>query len=953
MGSSLRVLFVFDEPEATLLLLQELRDGGYDPFYRHVATLQELREALALQEWDVAIAGESHSIGPADILEAIQRENKNIPLIVFTELLDERKAVDLIRQGVRDVIPKERQSGLIPVIQRELREAEQQRERCRMEKVQRAMLNLAEAALTAESLDELYRTIHAIVGELMPAGNFYISLYDESNDTLWFPYFVDEFDPPPPPQKLSRGLTAYVLRTGRPLLASPEVFDQLVRQGEVELVGAPSIDWIGVPLKSNGKTIGVLVVQSYSEGVRFSPGDQEILQFVSSQIGLAIDRKRAEQALKAESAFRKAIEDSIMAGVIATDLDGRQTYVNPAFCRMVGWSEKELVGAVPPFVYWPPEEIETISQAFRVTTGDDALPSDFELRFQRRNGERFDVYLLVSPLQDGQGKVSGWLASVYDITARKQAEEAMRRQKNRAETLARTAARLNARLNLKEILNTVCEEAARSLNVHAVALFLFDKPSNLFYLAAGVGWPEKAYQLAKPIPANISKGYFQNGGRITVIEDFRDHPNLPNARLLAELDARSAALTLLRRDSEIVGKLGVYTLGEPRSFTKDDLALLEGLGDLAGQAIVNARLFDELENSLAQLRALHTIDLAISASLDLRVTLDILLDQVVHLLGVDAAAIWLFNPTSQSLEYAVGRGFVLNQPIRSQMALDKGITGRVVVERRLIYLTDFDHYTSKDATLGKLAREGFAAYAGVPLIAKGQVKGVLEVFQRQFRDQGSHWIELLEALAGQGAIAIDNAFLFDQLQRSNEELNSAYDTTLENWIEILDRRNGEPPYHTRHLIETTLGLARKMGMKDDELIHIRRGAMLHDVGMWEISEQILTKTEPLTEEEWMLIRQHPVAAYRMLSSIPYLRPALDIPYCHHEKWDGSGYPRGLKGDQIPLSARLFAVVDVWQALTSPKPYRPAWTADRAREYLSHQAGKHFDPEIVRIFLEMI
>jgi len=954
MRSPAKVLLLTNDLESVSMLSPEWQKMGIDLCHRCAKTAEEVKEALASHDWDLVILGDELQHNRAlEMVRLLRAEKGDLPLIVFANSLDEEKAINLMHEGVQDVISKEQPARLMAAVQRELKQAEQQEERLWMEKVHLAMLNLAEAALTTKSLDELYKIIHATINELMPARNFYISLYDEDSDILWFPYFVDEFDPPPPPQKLSRGLTAYVLRTGRPLLASPEVFEQLVRQGEVELVGTPSIDWIGVPLKVEERAIGVLVVQSYTEGVRFAARDQEVLQFVSNQIAMAIERKRAEEALRAESAFRKAIEDSIMAGVIATDLEGRQTYVNPAFCRMVGWSEKELIGATPPFLYWPPEEIESIREAFRLTTGEDALPSDFELRFQRRNGERFDVYLLVSPLQDGQGKVTGWLASVYDITARKQAEEAIRRQKTRAETLARTAARLNAHLNLKEILETVCEETARSLSVHAVSLFLFDKSEDHFYLAAGLGWPDKAYQQAKPIPASASKKYFQNGGRITVIEDLKHHPELPDFHLLADLDVRSAALTLMKRDAEIVGKLGVYSLGEARSFSQDDLALLEGLGDLAAQAIVNARLFDELERHLNHVRALHTIDLAIGSSLDLRVTLDILLDQVIRMLEVDAADVWLFDPLAQNLEFAVGRGFRLNQGLKSRVSLDESMAGRVIVERRILYLSNLNEARSQDITLRRMAGEGFATYIGVPLIAKGQVKGVLEIFYRQARRQESDWNELLEALAGQAAIAIDNATLFDQLQRSNEELAYAYDTTLENWIEILDRRNGETPDHTRSVIEMTVRLARKAGIGGSELIHIRRGALLHDVGMWEVPEHILRKTEPLSDEEWALIRQHPLAAYRMLSSVPYLRTALDIPYCHHEKWDGSGYPRGLKGEQIPLPARIFAVVDVWQALTSPKPYRPAWTRARAREYIEEQAGYHFDPDLVKIFLDLV
>ena len=181
-------------------------------------------------------------------------------------------------------------------------------ERQEAEKLQSATYRISEAAVSAPTLDELYRSIHHIVAELMPANNFYIALYSEAQGLLSFPYFVDEVDPPPQPKKLGRGLTEYVLRTGTPLLASPEAFEELVRQGEVELIGAPSIDWLGVPLKTSEKTFGVLVVQTYTEGVRYTEKQKNILQFVSNQVAMAVERRRAAQALQAsEERYRELV----------------------------------------------------------------------------------------------------------------------------------------------------------------------------------------------------------------------------------------------------------------------------------------------------------------------------------------------------------------------------------------------------------------------------------------------------------------------------------------------------------------------------------------------------------------------------------------------------------------------------------------------------------------------
>jgi HD-GYP domain-containing protein (c-di-GMP phosphodiesterase class II) len=248
--------------------------------------------------------------------------------------------------------------------------------------------------------------------------------------------------------------------------------------------------------------------------------------------------------------------------------------------------------------------------------------------------------------------------------------------------------------------------------------------------------------------------------------------------------------------------------------------------------------------------------------------------------------------------------------------------------------------------------EGFATYSAVPLIAKGEVKGVLEVFNRSVCERGNDWLEFLETMAGQVAIAIDNSQLFSNLQRSNLELSQAYDATIEGWSRALDMRDRVTEGHTRRVTDMALKLARTMGMGEADLVHMRRGILLHDMGKMGIPDTILLKAEELTEEEWKIMRMHPQYAFEMLAPIAYLRPALDIPGSHHEKWDGSGYPRGLKGEQIPLVVRIFAVVDVFDALTSDRPYRKAWPKSKAFQYILDEKGKFFDPRVVDVFMSM-
>jgi putative two-component system response regulator len=192
-----------------------------------------------------------------------------------------------------------------------------------------------------------------------------------------------------------------------------------------------------------------------------------------------------------------------------------------------------------------------------------------------------------------------------------------------------------------------------------------------------------------------------------------------------------------------------------------------------------------------------------------------------------------------------------------------------------------------------------------------------------------------------------------KLEEAHRDLLNAYDQTIEGWSRALDLRDKETEGHSRRVTQLTLELAKAAGLQGEALTHIRRGALLHDIGKLGIPDAVLLKPASLDDEEWELMRHHPQMAYDMLYPIEYLRPAIEIPYCHHEKWDGTGYPRRLKGEEIPLSARLFAVVDVWDALTSERPYRPAWSPEKALAHIREQAGKHFDPQVVELFLKIM
>ncbi len=360
-----------------------------------------------------------------------------------------------------------------------------------------------------------------------------------------------------------------------------------------------------------------------------------------------------------------------------------------------------------------------------------------------------------------------------------------------------------------------------------------------------------------------------------------------------------------------------------------------------------------LKHQMQQLSVLRSIDLAIASGLDLSLLLTMLLDQVVELMKVDAAAILLQNSKTNLLEFIAGKGFRSSSLRYTHLRLGEGCAGRVALERKLLNIPNLNENQMDFGRSPLFRAENFVAYYGVPLMARGRVLGVLEMFHRSTLQPNADWLNFLNMVAGQAAIAIDNAVMFRELQHSNVELSLAYDATIESLMRVLDLRDKETEEHTRRVSDITMRMAARLGVENRDMLHIRRGAILHDIGKMAIPDRILFKPGPLNDDEWKIMRRHPDIAVDLLSSVSYLTPALDIPHWHHEHWDGAGYPDKLQGEEIPFPARLFALVDVYDALTSNRPYRGAWSKAETLEYITSQSGRHFDPALVPEFVHFI
>jgi len=363
-------------------------------------------------------------------------------------------------------------------------------------------------------------------------------------------------------------------------------------------------------------------------------------------------------------------------------------------------------------------------------------------------------------------------------------------------------------------------------------------------------------------------------------------------------------------------------------------------------------LYMQQERRLRHMDALRKLDSAIASQKELRLILDTVLEEIINQLRVDAVGIMKLHDEDNALRYMVSKGFRFEDTNQLVIPYGEGHAGKAAKERRTIQVPFLTLDPNSSFQLPVIEKEGFVSYFAVPLIARDKVYGVLTIFTREPLDVTSEWIDYLQTLAGQTAIAMDSAAMFEELKQSNRELTEAYNATIEGWSKALEFRDRETGGHSLRVTDMTVKIAEAMGMSSEEIAHLSRGAMLHDIGKMGIPDGILLKPGKLTDEEWAIMRTHPQIAYDLLSPIKFLERSLDIPYCHHEKWDGTGYPQGLKGEDIPIGARIFAVVDVWDALRSDRPYKKAYSFEKSLEIIRKGSGSHFDPAIVEIFFEL-
>jgi putative nucleotidyltransferase with HDIG domain len=545
----------------------------------------------------------------------------------------------------------------------------------------------------------------------------------------------------------------------------------------------------------------------------------------------------------------------------------------------------------------------------------------------------------------------------YNATLVRKLEDKMsqlQRTNRRLASLYKASSELLSTRSSSELVSIILDVIVKSAGYQQANFFSFDESSRKLTLEGIAGYSKDSFaELKEKLVFNLGEkrgvvGMVAASGHLLNMPDTCNNPNWINY----DPRIKSALFVPVFFEKKLLGLLALFAK-ETNGFSEEDCDDITALANNLAIAIVNDQNEKLVQKQLSRISALHNIDTAINSSLDLRNMLDIFLKQALTQLKMDAVDILLGNNRDVKCEVAAGRGFKTHREELFPFPVDRNLAKRVFVERTVVHVNDFKKESVNPEFEKMWEREEFSTYIGVPLVANGEVLGALEVFNRSPFTPDEEWLSFLSTLAGQAAIAVDKWQIFEGLQRSNLELSMAYDATIQGWSRALDMRDQETEGHTLRVTEMTVQLAEIMGLTGEDIMQIRRGALLHDIGKLGVPDSILLKQGELTPEETVIMRRHAQAAYELIHPIKYLQPALDIPFCHHEKWDGTGYPRGLKGTDIPLAARLFAVVDVYDALRSERPYRKPWPEDEVLTYISNQSGKQFDPEIVEKFMKMI
>jgi len=628
-------------------------------------------------------------------------------------------------------------------------------------------------------------------------------------------------------------------------------------------------------------------------------------------------RKYIERELTHSQMINEQAEEFGMFGHYFIDMESRKVSWSKGLYKIFG-HDTNL--PAPDFDEYEtlivPEDVEKTIR-IRKEARKKYETTKMEYRIQRPNGEIRDLIVQTNWLSDGTNSQRYLIGSIQDLT---EMNRAIREIKQNEEKFRTTMQQMSDGLILIDESSIIIEwNAAQEKLTNMKADNVLGKHVWDVFPKLGITDTEmiKASTLQKEILRTIETGESQ----------FFSKP-IEVALQQNDGSKRFVLLTMFPIKSSSRVKLGLIS------------------HDISEQ---KASL-DKVNHELEKLASLRSIDASILERSTPEKTLQMVCSIAVKLLGVDASII-VAQISKDELTTAfkslidTPENPVIGELLQLQLATIEKLQVKKITPDILKTISQINQI---DENTGETLHQVI-----LPIIMNRKTCGYIQTFSRKPIPDDQEWNDYFVTLAGQTSLANENVTLITNEELAYNELNHAYEATIAGWSKALELRDEETKGHSDRVMFLACKLARRAGLPHDKMTSFRRGVLLHDIGKMGIPDRILLKPGPLTEDEWKIMKQHPGFAYDLLSTIPYLHDSLEVPFSHHERWDGSGYPQGLKGEEIPLAARIFAIVDVWDALISDRPYRNGWEPEKIKEYLLENKGKQFDPELVELFLDMI
>lgn len=910
MSIPLKLLIVEDSVIDAELMVMNLTREGFVVDFTRVDSEESYLEALEssydliLSDWALP------QFDGRRALRLLRTKNTDTPFIIVSGSIGEETAVEIMHMGAVDYLLKDRMDRLGQAVKNAL-----EQKRLRDE-------NAAAAKALAISEAELR------------------ALFTSMQDLV----FVLDQD----------GYYKKVAPTKINLLAKP--VNELLGKKLHEVFNEQKADeFLGVIrevlLTGHPKTIDYDLilnnVQVWFE-TTVSPLSNDEVIWVARDIS---ERKQAEAQIRLQAAALASAANAI----VITGRDGNVEWVNPAFTQLTGYTLAEISGQNPRFLKSGLQDADYYTRMWNTILSGQVWHG--ELINRRKDGSNYYEEETITPLIAPDGTITQFIGIKQNITARKQSEVSLLKLLTRQTQIASLGRELARTRALHKIFQISYKALKELTGCAFFGITLMDEEKKALQMAYAILEDSEFEPHLFPI-MDVGSNFNESvcarvisTHKPVIVSDPHEISQWPLGLLdMNGQSMRSACCLPMLANDKVIGLIELQN-SSGDVYSAEDLEWLSVVANQMGLSIQNARLFAEIQRRIAELSSLSEIDNAVISHAEPETIYTIFLKQVINRLNVDAVELFIYKPDIQMIECVADTGFsAFEFTRRARLKLGESLAGSIAQEQKLIR-----HNLQGPIDLRlkyMVEQEGFKDYFGLPLIADDQLIGVLEIYNRSKLSPDEDWLRFLEILCNQAAVAINTIRLYEHIQTSRDELLNAYDLTIEGWSKAMDLRDRETEDHTRRVTDLTLRLAQHFGVDESQLVHYRRGALLHDIGKLGVPDRILSKPGQLNDEEWVIMRTHPQLAYDMLVPIEYLRPALDIPYCHHEKWDGSGYPRGLKGEEIPFAARLFALVDVFDALTSDRPYRAAWPVQRVFDYIREQSGKHFDPRVVEVFFSM-